>query len=98
VPCLGEAASCALSKTIRHPTVIRAHATVRPRQDATVTWSMTCVKGSTTGASSGAFTRRPRCRSGLTCRSLTRPASCAVAATVTISGTGKLHAWLTAQN
>jgi hypothetical protein len=92
----GPGASCTVSGTIRHPNVVRAHANARPNQDATVTWSMTCTKGSDTGASSGTFTAGTPLSSRLDVP-LSHADSCMVTATITLSTGGDLHAWLTSQ-
>jgi hypothetical protein len=93
----GAAASCTVTRTVHHPNVIRVHATARPNQTVSVTWSMTCTKGKDIDTTSGSFTARTPVSHRL------RPSdrhsgSCAVSATVQLAKSGHLHAWLTAQN
>jgi hypothetical protein len=93
----GAAASCTVSRTIHHPNVIRVHATARPHQKVSVTWSLTCTKGKDVDTSSGSFTARAPVS-----RKLHIPdrhsSSCTVSATVQLAKSGHLRAWLTAQH
>jgi hypothetical protein len=92
----GNAATCTVSQTIRHPNVIRVHATARPHQKVGVAWSMTCVKGRTTASSSGSFiARTPVSRRLRT--PLRHPRTCTVTATAQLAKRGHLHFWLTAR-
>ena len=93
----GAQASCTVTGTIRHPTIIRAHATARPAQHVTVRWSMTCISGKATGTASGSFTARTPV-SRILPHPFRHPRSCTVTATTRLAKTGHLHAWLTAQN
>ncbi len=93
----GAQASCTVTATIHHPVVIRAHATSRPAQHVTVTWSMTCTSGKATGSASGSFTAETPV-SRILPHPFRHPASCKVTASTRLAKTGHLHAWLTAQN
>jgi hypothetical protein len=93
----GAQASCALTAKIGHPVIIRAHATARPAQHVTVTWSMTCTSGKATGTTSGSFTAETPV-SRILPHPFRHPGSCKVTASTRLAKTGHLRAWLTAQN
>ncbi len=93
----GAAASCTVTRTIHHPNIIRVHATARPHQNVSVTWTMTCTKGKDVDTTSGSFTARAPVSRKLH-HSDRHANSCTVSATVTLAKTGHLHAWLTAQH
>jgi hypothetical protein len=93
----GTQASCTVTGTIHHPTIIRAHATARTAQHVTVTWSMTCKSGKATGITSGKFTAETPV-SRILPHPFRHPGSCTVTAATQLAKTGHLHAWLTAQN
>jgi hypothetical protein len=93
----GAQASCTVTATIGHPGIIRAHATSRPAQHVTVTWSMTCTSGKATGTASGSFTAQTPV-SRILPHPFRHPSSCKVTDTTRLAKTGHLHAWLTAQN
>lgn len=93
----GAQASCTVTATIRHPGIIRAHATARPAQHVTVTWSMTCTSGKASQSAMGSFTAKTPV-SRILRHPFRHPASCKVTATTRLAKTGHLHAWLTDQN
>ena len=93
----GAQASCTVTATIHHPVLIRAHATARPAQHVTVTWSMTCTSGKATRTASGSFTAETPV-SRILPHPFRHPASCKVSASTRLAKTGQLHARLTAQN
>ena len=93
----GAHASCSVTATISHPGIIRAHATSRPAQHVTVTWSMTCTSGKATRTASGSFTAQTPV-SRILPHPFRHPSSCKVTDTTRLGKTGHLHAWLTAQN
>jgi len=93
----GAQASCTVTATIRHPGIIRAHATSRPAQQVTVTWSMTCTSGKSTASTSGSFTAETPVSRILT-HPFRHPSSCKVTASAKLAKTGHLHAWLTDQS
>jgi hypothetical protein len=93
----GAAATCTASATIRHPNVIRVHATATPHQKVTVTWSMTCAKGKATKSTSGSFTAAAPVSRKLG-HPFRHPGSCTVSATAQLTKSGHLHAWLTARS
>jgi hypothetical protein len=90
----GTAAACTVSRAIRHPNIIRAHATARPHQKVTVTWSMTCTKRKATASSSGSFTARTPASRKLR-HPFRHPRSCTVTVATQLASSGHLHAWLT---
>ena len=93
----GAQASCTVTATIHHPVVIRAHATARPAQHVTVTWSMTCTSGKASRTASGSFTAETPV-SRILPHPFRHPAVCKVSDSTRLAKTGHLHAWLTAQN
>jgi hypothetical protein len=93
----GAQASCIVTATIRHPGIIRAHATARPAQHVSVTWSMTCTSGKSSKSATGSFTAKTPV-SRILPHPFRHPSSCKVTATTRLAKTGHLHAWLTAQN
>ena len=92
----GAQASCTVTATIGHPGIIRAHATARPAQHVTVTWSMTCTSGKATRTASGSFTAETPV-SRILPHPFRHPASCKVTSSTRLAKTGHLHAWLTDQ-
>ena len=93
----GAQASCTITATIRHPGVIRAHATSRPAQHVTVTWSMTCTSGKSSQSAMGSFTAKTPV-SRILPHPFRHPSSCKVTTTTKLAKTGHLHAWLTDQS
>jgi hypothetical protein len=93
----GAQASCTVTATIRHPGIIRAHASARPAQHVTVTWSMTCASGKSSRSAMGSFTAKTPV-SRILPHPFRHPASCKVTATTMLAKKGHLHAWLTDQD
>ena len=93
----GAQASCTVTATIRHPGVIRAHATSRPAQHVTVTWSMTCTSGKSSQSAMGSFIAKTPV-SRILPHPFRHPSSCKVTTTTKLAKTGHLHAWLTDQS
>jgi hypothetical protein len=90
MPRSDAAATCTVSRAIRHPNIIRAHATARPHQKVTVTWSMTCTKRKATASF---IARTPASRKLR--QPFRHPRFCTVTAATQLASSGHLHAWLT---
>jgi hypothetical protein len=93
----GAAAHCQTHKpgTVMQPISIHVHVTATPNQPVTVVWAMTCGKGAKTKSKHGTITRHTPLTRKLKLP-MSHPDLCGVSAIGQLSGSGKIHVWLTA--